>query len=54
MNNFQAIREELVHKKETQEESEELYKMKKDLKMEVHKHDGRMNRARYVFIHVLV
>ena len=48
VNNFQTITEELVRKQESLDESEELARMKEKLNMELHKHDHRMNRARYI------
>ena len=49
VNNFQTITEELVRKQESLDESEELARMKEELSMELHKHDHRMNTARYVY-----
>ena len=48
VNNFQTITEELVRKQESLDESEELARMKEELSMELHKHDHRMNTARYI------
>ena len=38
LNYFQTIMEELVHKQENLDESEELARMKEELNMELHKH----------------
>ena len=46
VNNFQSITSELVRRQETQQQSEELARMKKELHLELTGHDAKMRKAR--------
>ena len=46
VNNFQSITSELVRRQETQQQSEELARMKKELHLELTRHDAKMRKAR--------
>ena len=46
MNNFQSITADLVKRKETQEHSKEMARMKEELNEEITKHDTRMQQKK--------